>query len=166
DIHRKKGVYEYQSIQEQESLHTGDSSADFNPGLPVVAFKFTETFKKDYPNIKQAAVSKLLRMKGYIIPNYSLPEHEEHIQILRVVIRESMSRELVQRLLQDTVSVTEELIKSDPGDLIGFQSPPGGSERKLTKSSEQINRDGDGSKEGEKGHTKDKKGKHGHRSVC
>lgn len=80
-------------------LTGSDSSADYNAGLPVVAFCFTEDFKKDYPHIKQAAVSNMLRAKQYIIPNYPLPPNEEKTEILRVVVRESMSRDLLDRLI-------------------------------------------------------------------
>jgi glutamate decarboxylase len=34
----------------------GDTSADYNPGLPVVAFRFTDNFKKSHPHITQDTV--------------------------------------------------------------------------------------------------------------
>src|ERR1051326_6625852 len=69
DIHRKKGVFKYEkNAAEQED--SGDSST-YNAGLPVVAFRFSDDFKKSYPHVKQVAVSNLLRAKQYIIPSKS-----------------------------------------------------------------------------------------------
>lgn len=122
EIHRKKGQYEYVKGQAQELLSAAsDSSADYNSGLPVVAFCFSDDFKKDFPHVKQVAVSNLLRAKQYIIPNYPLPPNEEKIEILRVVVRESMSRDLLDRLIGDICSVTETLMHSDQTDLTVWQ---------------------------------------------
>ena len=60
-------------------------------GLPVVSFRLSDEFKKEFPQVKQAAVSTLLRNKGWILPNYPLPPNEEKTEILRAVIRESFS---------------------------------------------------------------------------
>jgi glutamate decarboxylase len=51
----------------------------------------TDEFQKKHPHIHQAAVSTLLRVKGWIVPNYPLPPNEEKTEILRVVVRESFS---------------------------------------------------------------------------
>lgn len=71
DIHRPKGIFDY---KQGEAGHTkdSDSSADYNAGLPVVAFTLSDEFKKDYPHVKQVAVSNLLRMKQYIVPSKSV----------------------------------------------------------------------------------------------
>lgn len=67
DIHRKNGDYFY---EKGKPFYTeSQTSAGYNPGLPVVAFAFTEEFKKQNPHIKQASVSNLLRAKQYIIPS-------------------------------------------------------------------------------------------------
>jgi len=68
-----------------------DDPERYVPGLPVVSFRLTDEFLKDYPHIKQAAVSTLLRVKGWILPNYPLPPNEEKTEILRVVVRESFT---------------------------------------------------------------------------
>lgn len=121
DIHRKKGTFTFNGVQEAVFRSENDSSADYNEGLPVVAFRFSDEFKKEFPHIKQEAVSTLLRVKQYIIPNYPLPPHEEKTEILRVVVRESMSMDLLDQLISDIISVTEGLMKSDPLDLSAFQ---------------------------------------------
>lgn len=74
----------------KEDLAEDDPERYF-PGLPVVSFRFTDQFKQDNPHLKQAAVSTLLRVKGWILPNYPLPPNEENTEILRVVVRESFS---------------------------------------------------------------------------
>lgn len=68
DIHRKKGEHEF---KKGESVYESDdeTSADYNAGLPVVAFTLSDDFKKDFPHVKQVVVSNLLRAKQYIIPS-------------------------------------------------------------------------------------------------
>lgn len=73
DIHRKRGEHEYKGAAEIEYGEEGETSAEYNAGLPVVAFHFSDEFKKDYSHVKQESVSTLLRAKQYIIPSTSLP---------------------------------------------------------------------------------------------
>lgn len=86
DIHRPKGQTEYKKDETYEGKD-GDTSADYNAGLPVVAFTLTDEFKQKvdarrlpraiemianvskYPHVKQVSVSNLLRAKQYIIPS-------------------------------------------------------------------------------------------------
>lgn len=123
EIHRKKGQHEFVKGEAAKVIGTtsSDSSADYNAGLPVVAFCFSDDFKKEFPQIKQDAVSNLLRAKQYIIPNYPLPPNEESIEILRVVVRESMSLDLLDRLINDIISVTESLMSIDAASLATWQ---------------------------------------------
>lgn len=125
DIHRQKGKFDYQGPKESSWSKENETSADYNAGLPVVAFRLSEEFKKEYPHVKQDSVSNLLRAKQYIIPNYPLPPNEEKLEILRVVVRESMSFDLLDRLITDICSVTELLMQSDEIDLAPFQFQPG-----------------------------------------
>ena len=69
EIHRKKGVFDLGDIKEALTGSADETSADYNAGLPVVAFRFSDEFKKDFPHIKQEAVSTLMRVKQYIIPS-------------------------------------------------------------------------------------------------
>ena len=121
DIHRKKGQHK---LVPGEAAYTpeNETSADYNAGLPVVAFTLSDSFKKDYPHVKQAAVSNLLRAKQYIIPNYPLPPNEESAEILRVVVRESMSLDLLDRLIADTCAVMESIMNTSAEmDLAAWQ---------------------------------------------
>jgi glutamate decarboxylase len=83
-IHRAKNT-------PRSLLLSRDDPEYYEPGLPVVAFHFSDEFRVEYPEVQQSAVSTLLRVKGWILPNYPLPPNEEHTEILRVVVRESFS---------------------------------------------------------------------------
>ncbi|KAJ7109148.1 glutamate decarboxylase [Mycena epipterygia] len=83
------------------------------PGLPVVAFRFSDDFQKQYPEIQQKWIQTLLRAKGWIVPNYELAPGLEKVEILRVVVRENMSEGLIERLVNDLMVITEELVKKD-----------------------------------------------------
>ncbi|ORY27321.1 pyridoxal phosphate-dependent transferase [Naematelia encephala] len=79
-------------------------------GLPVVSFKFTDDIKAQYPGVKQAWVQLQLRGIGWIVPNYPLPPNCEDTEILRVVVRESLSGDLGRKLIEDILQVTEDLL--------------------------------------------------------
>jgi glutamate decarboxylase len=70
DIHRAKGQHSFEAGE--KTFEGGQTSEYYNAGLPVVAFKFSKEFQKKYPDVKQEAVSKLLRVKGYIVPSKSI----------------------------------------------------------------------------------------------
>lgn len=136
DIHRPKGVFKFDPTSEVWHKE-GETSADYNAGLPVVAFTFSDDFKKEFPHVKQESVSTLMRVKQYIIPSesqdanvpfeltsytdYPLPPNEESTEILRVVVRESMSLDLLDRLITDLISTTQTLMESDVFDLSALQ---------------------------------------------
>ncbi|EJD36278.1 glutamate decarboxylase [Auricularia subglabra TFB-10046 SS5] len=83
------------------------------PGLPVVAFRLSDEFKNDYPHVQQAWIQNLLRGKGWIVPNYGAPPAEDKQEILRVVVRETMTADLVERLVTDLIAITESLMTTD-----------------------------------------------------
>ena len=39
----------------------------YEPGLPVVSFRFTDDFKAKYPEIQQKWIQTLLRAKGWSV---------------------------------------------------------------------------------------------------
>jgi len=84
----------------------------YKRGLPVVSFRFTDKFQAEYPHVKQEWMQTLLRVKQWIVPNYALPPNAEKTDILRVVVRESVSIELIHKLVADIVEATESLMKS------------------------------------------------------
>lgn len=119
DVHRKKGDYTYE--KDKAPFQESGNSADYNAGLPVVAFTLSDDFHKQYPHVKQVSISNLLRAKQYIIPNYPLPPSTDNVEILRVVVRESMSLDLLNRLITDICAVTESVMGSDQMDLAAWQ---------------------------------------------
>ncbi|MBW0504100.1 hypothetical protein O181_043815 [Austropuccinia psidii MF-1] len=108
DIHRKKSD---KGKPRQQVLGVADAEfEEYVPGLPVVAFCWTEEFRKKNPKLKQSWVQVLLRARGWIVPNYELPPELEEQEILRVVVRESLSLELVDRIVTDIMEITEALV--------------------------------------------------------
>ncbi|KAL9101845.1 MAG: hypothetical protein Q9163_002948 [Psora crenata] len=160
DIHRPKGHHELKDFREIRFGKDGETSADYNAGLPVVAFHLSDAFKQDYPHVKQKTISTLLRAKQYIIPNYPLPPKEEKTEILRVVVRESMSLDLLDRLITDIISVTEQLMDTAPIDLTPFQ--PG----TVAVGHVEKHAQSQGANQHTKHHAQTPMSKGGHRTVC
>lgn len=104
----------YQLAHDSTVKHTPTEVANmgYYPGLPVVAFRFSDDFRKNHPDIPQLMVSLLLRNKGFIVPNYHLTPDEQEKEILRVVVRDTLSLNLLEKLMQDIVQLTELLVKS------------------------------------------------------
>jgi len=69
------------------------SSQAYVEGLPVVSFRFSDSFQQQYPEIEQRWIQILLRAKGWIVPNYELPPNLDNVEILRVVVRENCTEE-------------------------------------------------------------------------
>lgn len=55
--------------------------------------------------MQQKWVQTLLRAKGWIVPNYELAPDLQNIEILRVVVRETTTAVMVDRLVADIVRV-------------------------------------------------------------
>jgi len=102
DIHRRVGA--------QDPLGIDDADFEaYEPGLPVVAFRFSDKFKELHPEVEQKWIQTLLRAKGWIVPNYELPPNLEKVEILRVVVRENVTEVLIDKLIADIVEITEHL---------------------------------------------------------
>jgi len=85
----------------------------FQPGLPVVSFRLSEKFRQANPGVQQRWIQVLLRTKGWIVPNYNAPLGAEDVEILRVVVRESVTEDLIERLIIDLLEITESLDGAD-----------------------------------------------------
>jgi len=96
---------------ESGAHHTNnkDDPESYQAGLPVVAFRLSDEYKKDHPHVQQAWIATLLKTKGWIVPNYNAPLGAESVEILRVVVRETLSEDLIERLVVDIISITESL---------------------------------------------------------
>jgi glutamate decarboxylase len=68
-----------------------------NPGLaePVVTFRL-----KDNADFDEYHLSDRLRQNGWIVPAYTLPPDAAHVTVLRVVVRNDMSRDKIDILLR------------------------------------------------------------------
>jgi len=105
DVHRKASTVLAKFLDSDVEV--------YEPGLPVVAFRFSDQFKQKNPDIQQKWIQTLLRSKGWIVPNYELPPALEKVEILRVVIRENITEVLIDQLIDDIIEVTEQLAKSE-----------------------------------------------------
>ncbi|CUS06918.1 unnamed protein product [Tuber aestivum] len=127
DIHRKRGVYGggirkgvTEGVKEgiKEAVLGDDNPHVYNAGLPVVAFRLSDEFKMEFPHVKQASLRRSNQLTYY-----QLPPNVAEIEILRVVVRESMSLDLMDRLIGDILQVTETLMKADSVDLESLAAP-------------------------------------------
>jgi len=57
-------------------------------------------------SVDLTALSHLLRERGWIVPAYALPANAEHITVLRMVIKENFSRDMVELLTHDVRHAT------------------------------------------------------------
>lgn len=72
-----------------DALHDRES-------FPVVVVRPRDPERHDVYKL-----SDLLRRRGWIVPAYSLPPDAEHVEVLRMVVKESFSRDMVDLLLGD-----------------------------------------------------------------
>ncbi len=77
--------------------------------IPVFAFRLKETSCYSVYD-----VSERLRIHGWQVPAYTMPEGAETIAVLRVVVREGFSRDMADLLLADLRSVIAELEANPP----------------------------------------------------
>ncbi|KAG8694803.1 hypothetical protein FRC08_008250 [Ceratobasidium sp. 394] len=112
NIHKPLGTTKglTQTLTETVKGIDEDDAEYYERGLPVVSFRFSDKFKADNPNVRQEWVQSLLRAKQWIVPNYALPPNEQSVEILRIVVRESMSADLIEKVVVDILQVTESLM--------------------------------------------------------
>ncbi|ORX76690.1 glutamate decarboxylase [Anaeromyces robustus] len=109
DVNKK---YKNSYFSEQDPNHDDkDNNQEyFQPCLPVVAFEIKQNYKEYQPHVTEANLSKLLKIHGWIVPCYELPPNEQNRTILRIVIRESHSEELINYLFKNIHQSIEDLI--------------------------------------------------------
>ncbi|KAL7180959.1 hypothetical protein ACSBR1_039920 [Camellia fascicularis] len=74
-------------------------------GIPLVAFTLKDPHNKRLPY----ELSKALRHYGWIVPAYTMPANVEHMTVLRVVVREDLSRQLIEKLVFHIKNAMSEL---------------------------------------------------------
>jgi glutamate decarboxylase len=77
------------------------NSAEF---FPVVTVKL-----KEPTNYTIFELSHKLRERGWILPAYTLPKNAENIALMRIVVKESFSREMADLLFDDIIKTCEVL---------------------------------------------------------
>jgi glutamate decarboxylase len=66
--------------------------------LPLVAFRLSG----DHTSYDESDVAwQLAAERGWMVPAYTLPPNAEHVKIMRALVKETMSREQVERLTRD-----------------------------------------------------------------
>lgn len=75
-------------------------------GVPVVAFRLlpytsARTGEQHPRAYDEKAVADRLRMRGWVLPSYSLPPGCEDVKVLRVTIREDLSLSMADQLVDD-----------------------------------------------------------------
>ena len=79
-------------------------------GLPLVCFRLTGEREYD-----EHDVARTLRGSGWIVPAYTMPPDAEDMTVLRVVVRESFTRDMADMLAGDLTRVVAELDERPPG---------------------------------------------------
>ncbi len=64
-------------------------------------------------------VSEQLRQRGWIVPAYTMAPNAEHIAVLRVVVREGLSRDMADLLMDDLRTALDHLDRSGGGKASG-----------------------------------------------
>ncbi len=77
-------------------------------GIPAFAFRIGDAPYNVYD------VSAALRVRGWLVPAYTMPPALEHVAVLRIVVRNGFSRDLASLLLEDLKRVDERLRTDDP----------------------------------------------------
>jgi len=102
-----------------------DNPEHYEAGLPVVAFRLSDQYVKENPQVKQAWIQTMLKTKGWIVPNYNAPIGAEEVEILRVVVRETLSEDLIERFIIDILEITEQLTTTDGNLMLTSNSAHG-----------------------------------------
>ncbi|MFA6584566.1 MAG: glutamate decarboxylase [Elusimicrobiaceae bacterium] len=77
--------------------------------IPVFAFKL-----KEEKHFSVFDISEMIRDRGWLIPAYTLPANDEHIAVLRIVVKEGFSKDMADLLLNDLSRVIKHF-EQQPG---------------------------------------------------
>jgi len=70
--------------------------------IPVFAFKL-----KEETNFTVFDISEMVRHRGWLIPAYTLPENDQDIAVLRIVVKEGFSMDMADMLIDDLKRILE-----------------------------------------------------------
>jgi glutamate decarboxylase len=86
--------------------------------FPIVALRARDPQATDL-----TLLSHLLRERGWIVPAYTLPPNAEHVSVLRMVVKENFSRDMVDMLAHDVHESMHRLRTLMAGELPHMQRP-------------------------------------------
>ncbi|HXQ19543.1 MAG TPA: pyridoxal-dependent decarboxylase, partial [Acidimicrobiales bacterium] len=99
---------EVAKLEPFELISSGD-------GIPAFAFRVREAPYTVYD------VSDALRVRGWLVPAYTMPPALDDVAVLRIVVRNGFSRDLASLLVEDLKRVDERLRSAHPGRVdVGF----------------------------------------------
>lgn len=99
------------------AVHTSGKIAELGPfelvsdgtAIPVFAF-----WLKDVGPFTVFDVSERLRIKGWQVPAYTMPDDATDVAVMRVVVREGFSFDLAEALIADLVEAVDQLTENPP----------------------------------------------------
>ncbi|HEV3230547.1 MAG TPA: glutamate decarboxylase [Solirubrobacteraceae bacterium] len=89
--------------------------------FPIIAVR-----ARDPEALDVFALSDELRKHGWIVPAYTLPPNAEHVAVLRIVVKENLSRELAEHLVEHTRAAIEHLTGRQPAARARPRAPADG----------------------------------------
>jgi len=100
----KKGYTRIMQSLQDIALYLSGEIANMGPfelltdgsDIPVFAFKI-----KKETNFSVFDISEMVRDRGWLIPAYTMPENDEHLAVLRIVVKEGFSRDMADLLIED-----------------------------------------------------------------
>ena len=108
--------YIMQTMQNNAQLLAGKIAAmdEFEligePGaeqLPLVAFKMAKELNYDEFDV----ASQLATERGWMVPAYTLPPNAENVQMMRVLVKQTLGRSMINRLADDIADACKTLSK-------------------------------------------------------
>jgi len=99
----REGFRMVQQVSRDVATHLAGEIEGLGPfrlltrGDELPAFAFTSE------SLNVFDVSRRLKERGWIVPAYTLPPNAEHITVLRMVVKENFSRDMVDMLAHDVV---------------------------------------------------------------
>jgi glutamate decarboxylase len=84
-------------------------TGQFEPAGDGRLFPVVTLHARDPQALNLFALSKRLRQRGWIVPAYPLPPNAQDLTVLRVVVRENLSRDMCDMLVTDVDTAVREL---------------------------------------------------------
>ncbi len=80
-------------------------------GLPLVAFRLPAVEGDEERNYDEFALAHQLRVRGWVVPAYTMAPHTKNLKMLRVVVREDFTRNRCDGLIAD-IKLSRELLEA------------------------------------------------------